>query len=84
MIKKCIVCEKEMNAYQLHKGGRGARMKPRRRANSITCSPKCSKTYARIYDRVQTKLSNHLKGKCLAQSPCKKRNLGQAHNRLLD
>lgn len=52
--KTCIVCQKVLVAYEkAHKGGRGARMKPRRRADAVTCSSNCSKIYTRVYTRLQ-------------------------------
>lgn len=50
MEKQCIVCGGMYDAYDRSGiGGHGSRMKSsKRRSDSITCSPKCSKIYNRI------------------------------------
>jgi len=51
MIKKCLVCDKDFETYNV-KGGRGKRTRPKRRKDALTCSKGCSKKYQRIYQYI--------------------------------
>lgn len=50
MKKTCVVCRIRYEAYDNLKGGRrGVRaIKSKRRSNSLTCSPTCSKYYMNV------------------------------------
>jgi len=60
MIKKCIICNKLYETYEVNKGGKimGIKsMKARRGRNTICCSKKCSW----IYSAFQPKERNEIK-----------------------
>ena len=49
VIKKCIICNREFECNTEGIGGRGSKVKSRRRVSGVTCSKGCSKIYKRIY-----------------------------------
>ena len=51
VMKKCLVCDEVFETYDV-KGGRGMRVRPKRRKKGITCSKGCSKRYQRIYQYI--------------------------------
>lgn len=51
ILGKCIVCGK-VYEKNTERGCRGRRVRSRRKKNSVTCSPKCS--------RIFTKISQHI------------------------
>lgn len=59
-IKKCVVCLREFECYDYH---RGARSSNKRRSNCITCSKKCAKMYNRVYEYVKAKFRQNEKKK---------------------
>ena len=52
-IKKCVVCLREFECYDYH---RGARAGNKRRSNCITCSKKCARIYNRVYEYIREKI----------------------------
>lgn len=58
MIKKCVMCGREYEAYD--KVSKGKKAKIKRRHNSKTCSKKCAREYIHKLNREQYRKKNEI------------------------